>query len=129
MTYYDHTPFSGLQPTDSGRPDGRRVTARRTVTPECPRTVFVELPLRTRPSMPDKVCVGPYGPSGASRAMARYSASWRVALAAPMLASERYPEPSGLTEPLAHASARRTATTRPAQTIASPTRLSKHLGR
>jgi hypothetical protein len=40
--------------------------------------------------------------------MARYSASWRVTLAAPMLPSERYHERSVLTEPLAHASARRT---------------------
>jgi hypothetical protein len=60
--------------------------------------------------MPDRVRVGAYRPSAAPRGLVRSSSSSRVTVATRDLRSER--NPSGrLTEPMAHASARRTSTT------------------
>jgi hypothetical protein len=86
-------------------------------------------PHADKTSMPDRVRVGPYG---AFRRLAGNGPLLRILAGGarrPMLPTERYHERSVLTEPLAHASARRTATTCPAQALACPTCLSKHLGR
>jgi hypothetical protein len=100
------------------------------ITPRKPlRLVAVRVPPRTRTSMPDRVRVGPHGVFRRLRGNGPLLRILAGGARRPMLASERNHERSVLTQPLAHASARRIATTWPAHALACPTRLSKHLGR
>jgi len=100
------------------------------ITPRKPlRLVAVRVPPRTRTSMPDRVRVGPHGVFrrlGGNGPLLRILAG---GARRPMLRRSANHERSVLTQPLAHASARRIATTCPAHALACPTRLSKHLGR
>jgi hypothetical protein len=63
--------------------------------PSGSRPLRAGLPRGQGPSSLTGFASAPPGPSAASRAMTRYSASWRVALAVPMLPSERYDEAVG----------------------------------
>src|ERR1035437_784095 len=111
--------------TSASRSGTHRTTIRRLSHPypQC----SLNLPSRTRPSIHHRVCVGPHVAFRRLPGSGPHSASWRWR-SAPTLPSEPYYERPVLTEPLAQASARTTATMCCAPALAGPRRLSKRQG-